>query len=110
MASLGCIRARPLVPGAAVGARPLEHAEMASLGGHCARLLVPGAAVGASPLKHLEMASLGCMLTRLLVPGTAVGASPLEQAKPAIRRKINAPRPPLLQPLLLWCGLLSLLL
>jgi hypothetical protein len=36
-------------------------------------LLVPGAAVGARPLEHVEVTS-GCTGTGLLVPGTAVGA------------------------------------
>src|SRR5690606_38278487 len=42
--------------------------------------LVPGTAVGARPLQHLEMASLGCVPARPLVPGTAVGPRPLEQS------------------------------
>ena len=48
-------RARPFVPGAPLGPRPLEDLEVPVRGSLCARHFVPGAPVGPRPLKDLEV-------------------------------------------------------
>ena len=88
-------RTRPLVPRAAVRVRPLQHLEMPATRRVLTRLLVPRAAGRARPLQHFEVPALRRARTCLLVPRATVRACPLQHLEiPAIRRQRARPTVP----------------
>ena len=80
-------RARPLVPRAAVRARPTQHIEIPALRRVVARKLVPLAPVRARPLQHIEVPPRCRERARPVVPRKSVRARPPQHVElPALRR------------------------
>src|SRR5437868_137718 len=73
------------IPGAAIGACPLQHLEMTTLSSIGTGVLIPGTFVGSRPLQHLEVTAFSSIGTGVLVPGAAVSTRPLDQVQVATR-------------------------